>query len=53
MTVGKAAIGVAEHQPIADLIEPGRGADLGNAVPRRRTKRSKRRCAHAGLEREG
>ena len=41
MTVGEAAIGVAEHQPIADLIEPGGGTRLGDAVPRCRTKRSK------------
>ena len=41
MTVGKAAIGIAEHQPIANLIELGGGTRLRDAVPRARTKRSK------------
>src|SRR5262249_1861217 len=52
MTVGEPAIGVAEHQPIANLIEPGRGTRLGDAVPRCRTERSKRRSTHTCLERE-
>lgn len=53
MTVGEAAIGVAEHQAIANRIEPGAGAELGDAVPRCRTKRSKRSCTHADFECEG
>jgi hypothetical protein len=41
MTVRETTIGVAEHQPIGNGVEPGCGSGLGDTVARGRTKRSK------------
>src|SRR5690242_11349320 len=50
MTVGEAAVGIAEHHPIRQGIQIGARSKLRHAVARASTQDSERCRRHAGLE---